>query len=114
MPSTRDEAPQTQGQEGAPELPQLGVEADPITISNTSGGNEVLGDAHPMEEEASTSLIAGRTPWPAGLRALEEQKKKEEEEEEREREATGQPQEQGRGQGPQEHEEQQQQQQQQQ
>jgi hypothetical protein len=44
-----------------------------------------------MEEEASTSLIAGRTPWPAGLRALEEQKKKEEEEEEREREATGQP-----------------------
>jgi len=47
-----------------------------------------------MEEEASTSLIAGRTPWPAGLRALEEQKKKEEEEEEREREAMGQPQDQ--------------------
>jgi len=47
-----------------------------------------------MEEEASTSLIAGRTPWPAGLHALEEQKKKEEEEEEREREATGQPQDQ--------------------
>jgi len=46
-----------------------------------------------MEEEASTSLIAGRTPWPAGLRALEEQKKKEEEEEQREREATRQPQE---------------------
>ena len=46
-----------------------------------------------MEEEASTSLIAGRTPWPAGLRALEEQKKKEEEEE-REREAMGQPQDQ--------------------
>jgi len=45
-----------------------------------------------MEEEASTSLIAGQTPWPAGLRALEEQKKKEEEE--REREATGQPQDQ--------------------
>jgi len=43
-----------------------------------------------MEEEASTSLITGRTRWPAGLRALEEQKKKEEEEE-RERGATRQP-----------------------
>ena len=93
MPSTRDEAPQTQGQEGAPEPPQPGVEADPITISDTSGGNGASGDALPMEEEASTSLIAGRTPWPASLRALEEQKKKEEEEE-REREATGQPQDQ--------------------
>ena len=38
-----------------------------------------------MEEDASTSLIAGRTPWPAGLRVLEEQKKKEEEEEEEDR-----------------------------
>jgi len=94
MPSTRDEAPQTQGQEGALEPPQPGVEADPITISDTSGGNEVSGDARPMEEEASTSLIVGRTPWPTGLRALEEQKKKEEEEEEREHEATGQPQDQ--------------------
>ena len=46
-----------------------------------------------MEEEASTSLISGRTPWPAGLRALE-QKEKEEEEGERAREATRQPQEQ--------------------
>jgi len=45
-----------------------------------------------MEEDASTSLVAGRTHWPAGLRALEEQKKKEEEEE-REREARRQPQE---------------------
>jgi len=33
-----------------------------------------------MDEEAQTSLVAGRTPWPAGLRSLEEQKKKEEEE----------------------------------
>jgi hypothetical protein len=72
----------------------LGVEADPITISDTSGGNETSGDAHPMEEEASTSLIAGRTPWPTGLRALEEQKKKEEEDVERVCEATRQPQEQ--------------------
>ena len=86
------------------------VEADPITISDMSGGNETSRDAHPMEEDPSTSLIAGRTPWPAGLRTLEEQKKKEEEDEEREREreATRQPQEQGRGQEPQEHEEQQQ------
>ena len=94
MPSTRDEAPQTQGQEGAPEPPRLGVEADPITISDTSGGNEASGDAQPMEEEASTSLISGRTPWPAGLRALEEQKEKEKEGEEWEREATRPPQEQ--------------------
>jgi len=48
-----------------------------------------------MDEEASTSLVVGRTPWPAGLRTLEEQKKKEEEEE-REREARRQPQEQDR------------------
>jgi len=47
-----------------------------------------------MDEEASTSLAAGRTPWPAGLRALEEQKKKGEEEK-REHEARRQPQEQG-------------------
>ena len=72
----------------------MGVEADPITISDTSGGNEASGDARPMEEDVSTSLITGWTPWPAGLRALEEQKKKEEEEEEREHEATWQPQEQ--------------------
>ncbi|XP_021315166.1 uncharacterized protein LOC110434766 [Sorghum bicolor] len=108
-PPTRVEAPQTQEQEGGPEPPRLGVEADPITISDTFGGNETSGDAHPMEEDASTSLIAGRTPWLAGLRALEEQKMKEEEDEERECEATRQPQEQGRGQEPQEHEEQQQQ-----
>ena len=94
MPSTRDEAPQTHGQEGDPEPPRLGVEADPITISDTSGGNEASADAQPMEEEASTSLISGRTPWPAGLRALEEQKEKEKEGEEREREATRPPQEQ--------------------
>jgi hypothetical protein len=61
-----------------------------------------------MDEEASTSLVAGRTPWPAGLRALDEQKKKEEEEE-RECEARWQPQEQGCRQESQELEEQQQQ-----
>jgi len=62
-----------------------------------------------MDEEASTSLVAGRMPWPAGLRALEEQKKKGEEEE-WEREARRQPQEQGCRQESQYLEEQQQQQ----
>ena len=32
-----------------------------------------------MDEGAQTSLIAKRTPWPAGLRSIEEQRKKEEE-----------------------------------
>jgi len=50
-----------------------------------------------MEEETSTSHVAGPTPWPAGLRTLEEQKKKREEDEEREREAARQPREQGCG-----------------
>jgi len=66
-----------------------------------------------MEDEASTSLISGRTPWPAGLRALEEQKEKEEEEGERVREATRQPQEQQQQQQQHQQEEQQQQQEQQ-
>jgi hypothetical protein len=35
-----------------------------------------------MEEEASTSHVAGLTPWPTGLRALEKQRKKREEDEE--------------------------------
>ena len=86
-PPTRGEAPQTQASEGAPESPRLGVEGEPITISDTSDGNEASGGARPMEEETSISHVVGRTPWPAGLRTLEEQKKKEEEER-REREAT--------------------------
>ena len=60
-----------------------------------------------MDEEAPTSLIAGRTPWPASLRSIEEQK--EEEEEEREQETRRQLQEQDRQQEPRELEEQQQQ-----
>jgi hypothetical protein len=68
-----------------------------------------LRDAHPLDEEAQTSLVAGRTPWPAGLRSLEEQKKKEELEEEPETQR--QLQEQNCRQEPQELEEQQQQQQ---
>ena len=48
-----------------------------------------------MDEEAQTSLVARRTPWPAGLRSIEEQKKKEEEEE-REQETRRQLQEQDR------------------
>jgi len=62
-----------------------------------------------MDEEAQTSLVAGRMPWPAGLRSIEEQKKKEEEE--REQETRRQLQEQDRRQEPQELEEQQKQQQ---
>jgi len=33
-----------------------------------------------MDEEAQTSLVARRMPWPAGLCSIEEQRKKEEEE----------------------------------
>jgi hypothetical protein len=35
-----------------------------------------------MDEEVETSPVAKRTPWPAGLRSVEEQRKKEEEERE--------------------------------
>jgi len=59
-----------------------------------------------MDEEAPTSLVAGRTPWPAGLRSIEEQNK---EEEEWEQEMRRQLQEQERRQKPQELQEQQQQ-----
>ena len=37
-----------------------------------------------MDEEASSSLVAGRAPWPVGLRSIEEQRKKEEEERQQE------------------------------
>jgi hypothetical protein len=37
-----------------------------------------------MDEEAQTSLVARRMPWPAELHSIEEQKKKEEEEREQE------------------------------
>jgi len=37
-----------------------------------------------MDEEASISLVAGRAPWPVGLRSIEEQRKKEEEERQQE------------------------------
>jgi len=37
-----------------------------------------------MDEEAQTSLVAKRTPWPAGLHSVEEQRKKEEDEREQE------------------------------
>jgi len=57
-----------------------------------------------MDEEAQTSLVATRTPWPAGLRSIEEQKKKEEEE--REHETRRQLQKQDRQQVPQELEDQ--------
>jgi len=51
-----------------------------------------------MDEEAQTSLVTRRTPWSAGLRSIEEQRKKEEEE--REQETRQQPQEQDRQQEP--------------
>jgi len=37
-----------------------------------------------MDEEAQTSLVTRRMPWPAGLRSIEEERKKEEEEREQE------------------------------
>ena len=58
-----------------------------------------------MDEEAQTSLVTRRMPWPAGLCSIEEQKKKEEEE--CEQETRRQLQEQGRQQEPWELEEQQ-------
>ena len=82
--SKRVEAPHPQGQEGAPEPPRSGVEGDPITISDGSGGDGTLKDARPMDEEAQTSLVAKRTPWSAGLHSVEEQRKKEEDEREQE------------------------------
>ncbi|XP_021303789.1 TATA-box-binding protein-like [Sorghum bicolor] len=51
MSSTRVEAPQTQGREGAPEPSRLGVEADPITISDTSGALEEQKDKEKEGEE---------------------------------------------------------------
>ena len=37
-----------------------------------------------MDEEAQTSVAAKRTPWPAGLRSVDEQRKNEEEDHEQE------------------------------
>ncbi|XP_021311872.1 putative uncharacterized protein DDB_G0294196 [Sorghum bicolor] len=87
----RVEVTRPQEQEGAPEPPRSGVEGDPITISDGSGGDGPSKDARPMDEGAETSLVAKRTPWPVGLRSVEEQRKKEEEE--REQETRQQPQE---------------------
>ena len=77
----RVEAPRLQEQEGAPEHPRPGVEADPITISDGSGGDGPPRDARPMDEEVEASPIARWTPWPIGLHSVEEQRKKEEERE---------------------------------
>ena len=81
---TRVEAPHSQEQEGAPEPPRSRVEGDPITISDGSGGDRSSKDARPMNEGVETSHVAKRTPWPAGLRSVKEQRKKEEEEREQE------------------------------
>jgi len=78
------EAPRRQEQEGAPEPPRSGVEGDPITISDGSGGDGPSKDASPMDEEVEASPVAKWTPWPIGLHSVEEQRKRGEEERERE------------------------------
>ena len=66
------EAPHPQEQEGALEPPRSGVEGDPITISDGSGGDRSSKNARPIDEEVETSLVAKQTPWPARLRSVEE------------------------------------------
>ncbi|XP_021319185.1 nascent polypeptide-associated complex subunit alpha, muscle-specific form-like [Sorghum bicolor] len=62
-PSPRQaEAPCLEEQEGAPEPPRSGVEAEPITISDGSGGDGPSMDARPMDEEVEASATARRTP----------------------------------------------------
>ena len=78
----RVEAPHPQEQEGATEPPRPGVEGDPITISDGSGGDRLSKDNHSMEEEVEASPVAKRTTWPIGLHSVEEQRKREEEERE--------------------------------
>ncbi|XP_021309121.1 neurofilament medium polypeptide-like [Sorghum bicolor] len=87
----RVDANHPQGQEGAPEPPRSGVEADPITISDGSGGDGSSRDACPMDEEVEAFPIAKRTPWPIGVHSIEEQRRKEERE--REQKTRQQPQE---------------------
>jgi len=76
----RAEAPLPHEQVGAPEPPRSGVEVDPITISDRSGGDRPSKDIRPMDEEVEASPIAKRTPWPIGLHSVEEQRKRGEEE----------------------------------
>jgi len=82
--SKRVEAPRPQEQEGAPEPPRSGVEGDPITISDGSGGDGLSKDARSIDEEVEASPVAKQTPWPIGLHSVEEKRKKEVEEHERE------------------------------
>ena len=67
----RIEAPRPHEQEGAPERPHSGVEEDPITISDGSGGDGPSKDARPMDEEVEASPTTKRTPWPIGLHSVE-------------------------------------------
>ena len=80
----RGEVSRPQEQEGAPEPPRSGVEGDPITISDGSGGDGPLKDARPTDEEVEVPPVAKRAAWPIGLHSAEEQRKREEEERERE------------------------------
>ena len=68
----RIEAPRPQEHEGAPEPPRSGVKDDPIMISDGSGGDGPSKGARPMDEEVETSPTTKRTPWPIGLRSVEE------------------------------------------
>jgi len=72
-PSPRQvETPRPQEQEGAPEPPQSGGVGDPITISDGSGGDRLLREVRSADEEAGTSLVGRRTPWPIGVHSVEE------------------------------------------
>ena len=68
----RVEVPRPQEQEGAPEPPRSGVEEDPITISDGSGGDRLSKDAGLMDEEVEASPVTKRMPWPIGLHSVEE------------------------------------------
>ena len=58
----RVEAPRLQEQEGAPEPPRSGVDGDPITISDGSGGGRPSKDACPMDEGVEASPVVKWTP----------------------------------------------------
>ncbi|XP_021319201.1 RNA polymerase II degradation factor 1-like [Sorghum bicolor] len=75
--------------------PPTGAEsAPPRPLAGESAPSSPKRDARPMDEETQTSHVTKRTPWPAGLRSVEERRKKEEEG--REQETRQQPQEEQR------------------
>jgi len=62
----RVEAPRPQEQEGAPEPPRSGVEGDPITIGQGSGGDRLSKDARSMDEEVEASPVTKQSLGPSG------------------------------------------------